>query len=64
VDDDGQHIGVVTLEDVIEEMVGEIEDELDALDGTPDSQRMSRASIERAERPSLAPERLSSGGNR
>jgi putative hemolysin len=64
VDDDGQQIGVVTLEDVIEEMVGEIEDELDALDGTPDSQRMSRASIERAERPSLAPERLSSGGNR
>jgi putative hemolysin len=64
VDDDGSQIGVVTLEDVIETMVGDIEDELDAPDGTPDSQRMSRASIERAERPSMPVERKSSSGSR
>lgn len=52
VGDDGSQIGVVTLEDVLEEMVGEIEDELDVND--EDSQRMSRASLERAERPSMA----------
>lgn len=50
--DDGKQIGIVTLEDVLEEMVGAIDDELDVTDAD-ESQRMSRASLERADRPSL-----------
>ncbi len=48
--DDGAQIGIVTMEDVIEQMLGDIDDELDV---GADSVRMSRASIERAERPSI-----------
>jgi putative hemolysin len=50
--DDGSQLGIITLEDVLEELVGEIDDELDVIDGE-DTQRMSRASLEREDRPSL-----------
>lgn len=50
--DDGAQIGIVTLEDVLEQMVGAIDDELDLAAGERDT-RMSRASLEKAERPSL-----------
>lgn len=50
--DDGAQIGIVTLEDVLEQMVGAIDDELDLREGERDA-RMSRASVEKAERPSL-----------
>lgn len=52
VTDDGAQIGVVTLEDVLEQMVGAIDDETDMPEGAVDT-RMSRASLEKAERPSL-----------
>lgn len=48
--DDGKQLGILTLEDVLEVMVGAIDDELD---DEQESQRMSRGSVERAERPSF-----------
>ncbi len=52
--DDGAQIGIVTLEDVLEQMVGAIDDELDRGEGERDPGRMSRASLEQAERPSVS----------
>jgi CBS domain containing-hemolysin-like protein len=52
--DDGAQVGIVTLEDVLEQMVGAIDDELDLLEGEADRARMSRGSLEKAERPSIA----------
>lgn len=52
VGDEGTPIGIVTLEDVLEVMVGDIEDELDA-ERPEETGRMSRASVEREDRPSL-----------
>ncbi|MGZ3421589.1 MAG: hemolysin family protein [Polyangiales bacterium] len=50
--DDGAQIGIVTLEDILEAMVGDIDDELDVEDDAEHASRMSRGSIERAEHPS------------
>jgi len=52
--DDGAQIGIVTLEDVLEQIVGAIDDELDLHDGEHDQARMSRGSLEKADRPSIA----------
>jgi CBS domain containing-hemolysin-like protein len=57
--DDGTQLGIVTLEDVLEEMVGDIDDELDVDEGAEDTARMSRASVARAEQARAEGERAS-----
>lgn len=52
--DDGAQLGIVTLEDVLEQLVGAIDDELDSREGEIDVARMSRASLEKADRPSAS----------